>query len=155
MVPPRKLRRLEEAKRGSTLQLLFRAARLANERATARVNAAAGRPVFSGAIANLMAHITFDGVRITTLAERLGITKQAVSKTVGEMADEGVVELVTDPDDARGKLVRFTAKGADAIQHGLGILGGVERELAAKLGDRRMRQLHDTLLEMNDLLDQK
>jgi DNA-binding MarR family transcriptional regulator len=155
MVPPRKLRRLEEAKRGSTLQLLFRAARLANERATARVNAAAGRPVFSGAIANLLPHITFDGVRIGALADKLGITKQAVSKTVGEMAEEGVVELVTDPDDARGKLVRFTAKGADAIQHGLGILGALERELAADLGDRRMRQLHDTLLEMNDLLDQK
>jgi DNA-binding MarR family transcriptional regulator len=71
------------------------------------------------------------------------------------MADEGVVELVTDPEDARGKLVRFTAKGADAIQHGLGILGALERELAAELGDRRMRQLHATLLEMNDLLDQK
>jgi DNA-binding MarR family transcriptional regulator len=155
MVPPRKLRRLEEAKRGSTLQLLFRAARLANERATARVNAAAGRPVFSGAIANLLPHITFDGVRIGALADKLGITKQAVSKTVGEMAEDGVVELVTDPDDARGKLVRFTARGADAIQHGLGILAAVERELAATLGDRRMRQLHETLLEMNDLLDQK
>ena len=152
MVPPRRLRRLEEAKRASTLQLLFRCARLANERATARVNAEAGRPVFSGAIANLLPHITFEGVRIGALADKLGITKQAVSKTIAEMAAEGVVELVPDPADARGKLVRFTARGADAIQHGLGVLAGLERELADEIGERTMKALHDALVAIDRAL---
>jgi len=148
MVSSRRLRRLESAKQQSTLQLLFRCARLANEEAAARVNAAAGRPVFRGAIANLLPHITFEGIRLGALADKVGVTKQAVSKVVAEMAAEGVVEVVPDPADARGRLIRFTARGADAIQHGLGVLAGLERDLAATVGERRMRALHQTLVAM-------
>ncbi len=148
MVSSRRLRRLEEAKRGNTLQLLFRCARLANEEAAARVNAEAGRPVFTGAIANLLPHITFEGVRIGALAAKLGITKQAVSKVVADMAEQGIVELIPDPRDARGRLVRFTARGADAIQHGLGILAGLEAELATTVGARRMNELRRTLSDL-------
>jgi DNA-binding MarR family transcriptional regulator len=152
MVTTRRLRRLEKAKRGSTLQLLFRCARLANDEAIERVNAAAGRPVFRGAIANLLPHISFEGIRLGALATRVGVSKQAVSKVVAEMAAEGIVELAPDPADARGRLVRFTARGANAIEHGLGILSGLERELSAKLGARRMAELHDTLLALDRLL---
>lgn len=152
MVSAQRLRRLEKAKRGSTLQLLFRCARLANEEAIERVNAAAGRPIFRGAIANLLPHISFEGIRLGALAARVGVTKQAVSKVVAEMAAEGVVELVPDPGDARGRLVRFTRRGAEAIEHGLAILGALERDLAAKAGARRMAELHDTLLIIDRLL---
>jgi len=148
MVSSRRLRRLESAKQQSTLQLLFRCARLVNEEAAARVNAEAGRPVFRGAIANLLPHITFEGVRLGAIAEKVGVTKQAVSKVIAEMAAEGIVEVMPDPADARGRLVRFTAKGADAIQHGLGILSGLERDLAAAVGERRMRELHGTLVAL-------
>lgn len=152
MVTTRRLQRLEKAKRGSTLQLLFRCARLANDEAIERVNAAAGRPIFRGAIANLLPHISFEGIRLGALAARVGVSKQAVSKVVAEMAAEGIVELAPDPSDARGRLVRFTARGADAIEHGLSILGGLERELSAKLGARRVAELHDTLLALDRLL---
>jgi len=108
--------------------------------------------LFSGAIANLLPHITFEGVRVGALADKLGISKQAVSKTLAEMAAEGVVELVPDPADARGKRVRFTARGADAIQHGLGVLAALERELAGRIGERTMKALHDALVAIDDAL---
>jgi DNA-binding MarR family transcriptional regulator len=140
------MKQLEQAKQRSTLQLLFRASRLANERAIARVNAEAGRNVFRGAIANLLPHLDFTGVRISVLAEKVGVTKQAVSKLVAEMAEEGWVELVEDPADARAKLVRFTAKGADGIAQGLGVLMAIERELAAQVGEKKMRELNASLV---------
>jgi DNA-binding MarR family transcriptional regulator len=155
MVPTRRLRRLEQAKRGNTLQLLFRCARLANEEAAARVNAEAGRPVFTGAVANLLPHITFEGVRVGVVAGKLGISKQAVSKVVADLAEQGIVELVPDPQDARGRLVRFTARGADAIQHGLGILAGLEAELARSVGVRRMTQLRSTLTDLLAALERR
>jgi DNA-binding MarR family transcriptional regulator len=153
MVPGSRRARLEVAKRQSTLQLLFRAARLVNERAIARVNQEAGGPVFRTAIANLLPHISFEGIRLTTLAERVGVTKQAVSKVVGEMAAQGLVELVADPADARARLVRFTTRGADAIQHGLGVLGALERELAGAIGARRMAELHRALTALLDAVE--
>jgi len=153
MVSSDRLRRLEKAKQASTLQLLFRCARLANEEAMGRVNTEAGRPVFRGAIANLLPHISFEGTRLGALADKVGVTKQAVSKVVAEMAEQGIVEVVPDPDDARGRLVRFTARGAEAIQHGLGVLAGLERDLAAAVGVRRMRELQQTLVALSAALD--
>ena len=48
--------------------------------------------------------------------------------------------------DARAKLVRFTKKGTGAIAHGLSVLAELERELAAKIGERKMHALHEALL---------
>jgi DNA-binding MarR family transcriptional regulator len=143
---------LDRALSASTLQLLFKAARLANETAMSRVNLDAGRRVFRQSIANLLPHITFEGVRIGALADKVDVSKQAVSKVVAEMVEMGVVELAPDPGDARGKLVRFTAKGGEAIQHGLGVLRGLERELETELGAPAMRALHRTLERMLEVL---
>lgn len=140
------LEALERLKRESVGQLLFKCARLLNERALARVNRDESQPVLRPAHTNLFPHIDFEGVRLTELARRLGVTKQAVSQLVAELEELGVVELVPDPTDGRAKLVRFTPKGAQAIEHGLSVLRELECELEAQIGSARMRALHDALL---------
>lgn len=137
----------------NTMEMLFRAARLVNEEAMRRVNAEAGRTVFRPAIAALLPHLSFAGVRVGDLAGKVGVSKQAVSKVVAELADQGVVELVDDPADARARLVRFTAAGAKAIQHGLGVLTGLERELATAVGERRLAELHRALAAILAVLE--
>jgi len=145
--------RLAAATRASTFQLLLRCARRVDERATARIDATAGRRGFRKAHANLLPHLSFDGIRISDLAERVGVTKQAVSKVVAEMAAERVVEVVPDPTDARARLVRFTPRGVDAIAHRLGVLAGLERGLTRSVGVRRMKQLREALVALDDALD--
>jgi DNA-binding MarR family transcriptional regulator len=143
---PAVLRKLSQKKRESVAQLLFKCARLLNERAITRVNQQGLSPSLRPSHTNLLPHLDFEGVRITELSRRLDISKQAVSQSVAELEAQGVVELLVDPADARAKLVRFTKKGADAIAHGLGVLAELESELSAKIGERRMRALHDALL---------
>jgi DNA-binding MarR family transcriptional regulator len=144
---------LEQKKRASTLQLLFKCARLANERAIERVNEAQDRAVLKGAHTALLPHLSFDGVRVVELAKRLEITKQAVSQTLAEMVDQGVVELLSDPSDGRAKLARLTPKGAAAIAHGLSVLSSLERELARSVGEASMRSLHEALTKLERALD--
>ncbi|MEY4511208.1 MAG: hypothetical protein RLZZ450_3330 [Pseudomonadota bacterium] len=144
---------LAEKKGASTLQLLFKCARRANERAIDRVNQGLAVPVLKGAHTSLLPHLSFDGVRVVELAKRLEITKQAVSQTLAEMVDEGIVELLADPSDGRAKLARLTPKGAAAIAHGLSVLGGLERELARTVGDADMRALHQILTKLERALD--
>jgi len=109
-------RQFERARDAATLQLLFKASRLANERALDRVAAdptglgARVRPAHTA----LFAHLDFEGVRLTELASRVGVTKQAVGQLVDDLA-------------------------------GLGILREVEATLRATVGARRMRDLHETL----------
>jgi DNA-binding MarR family transcriptional regulator len=145
---------LERRKRGSALQLLFKCARLTNERAMARVNEAAGRPVLRGAHTALLPHLSYDGVRVVDLARKLEISKQAVSQTLAEMVDAGVVELAPDPSDGRAKLARLTARGAESIAHGLGVLEALERELAGEIGEAKMRALRDALLALEGALEE-
>lgn len=145
-------RKLAVAKAHSTGQLLFKAARLLDEQALARVRARTGKPVRPSHTA-VLPHLDLAGTRLTTLADRLGITKQAVGQTVQELEDMGVVERVVDPSDGRAKLVRFTALGRRGLLHGLGVLGTMEEELARRIGAGRMKTLHGLLTEVVALLE--
>lgn len=139
---------LEQAKRASTLQLLFRAARLLDEEALRRVAARPGRPRLRRAHTSLFPHVDLEGTRITDLASRLGVTKQAVSQLVTELEELGVLERAPDPDDARARLVRFTELGRAGLLDGLGLLRELEAECARELGERRMSELRRALLAL-------
>jgi DNA-binding MarR family transcriptional regulator len=135
----------------STFELLFRAARLVNERALARIEAARQqrdserRVRVRLAHTALFPHITSPGIRLTALADRVGVTKQAIGPLVDDLEREGVVERIDDPDDARAKLIRWTKQGERALLHGLGALAELERDVANAVGKARLAALADTL----------
>ena len=138
-------RQFESYRDGSTLQLLFKAARLANERALTRGATDPARPPIRTAHTTLFPHLDFEGIRLTDLAVRVGVTKQAVGQLVDDLAALGMVERVSDPADKRAKRVRFSRRGHAALMQGLGILRDLEETLGAAVGQRRMRDLHETL----------
>jgi DNA-binding MarR family transcriptional regulator len=143
---------LEAKKRASTAQLLFKCARLVNERALARVaekGGGAARPAHTA----LFPHVPLDGgIRLTELASKVGITKQAVGQLVDELEAMGLFERVPDETDARAKLVRFTARGRRELHRGLAVLAEVEEELAVAVGRAKLRALHEALLALHDHL---
>jgi len=71
-----------------------------------------------------------EGTRLTVLAERAGVSKQAIGQTMKEMAALGFVRLERDPDDARAKRVMYTPAGLDLVNK----VAQVDIELAASLG---------------------
>ncbi|MCG8421713.1 MAG: MarR family transcriptional regulator [Proteobacteria bacterium] len=137
---------LEAAKRASVGQLLFKCAHLLNDQALARVRQKVGvsiRPAHSA----LFPHIDLEGTRLTDVARRMGISKQAVSQLVSELEEMGVVERVSDPRDGRAKLIRFARlRGRLWLHDGLSILGEFERHLADKIGQSTMQELHRCLV---------
>ena len=147
-------RQFEAVRDAATLQLLFKAARLANERALARAASDPARPPVRAAHTALFPHLDFDGIRLTDLAARVGVTKQAAGQLVDDLARLGMVERVADPTDRRAKRVRFSRRGHAALLQGLGVLREVEETLAAEVGRRRMRDLHRTLKLIVAALDQ-
>lgn len=86
-----------------------------------------------------------DGSRLTDLAERSGLTKQAVGEVVTDLEELGYVERVPDPDDRRAKIISMTRRGhagADAAER---IFADIEARWAAEFGERRMAMLRETL----------
>ncbi|MGC4086369.1 MAG: MarR family transcriptional regulator [Polyangiaceae bacterium] len=147
--------RLEQAKRESTLQVLFKVARLVDETAVARFAARHDKPHLRRAHTSLLPHIELAGTRITNLADRLGITKQAVSQLVDDLEELGVLAREADPDDARARRVVFTERGRAGLMEGLQTLRDLEREFGAVIGAQAMDQLRAALLALLDHLQAK
>lgn len=141
-------RALDEQKRATTLEAVFRLARLLNDIAIERTRARAGASALRTAHTALLPHIDLEGTRLTTLAARVGITKQAIGQLLDDLEAEGVVERVPDPDDGRAKLVRFSRKGRAALLEGLALLRELEAELAGRLGRQRWRAFRETIFDL-------
>jgi DNA-binding MarR family transcriptional regulator len=86
-----------------------------------------------------------DGVRPGVLAERAGISKQAMNQLLGSLEDYGYVVRSDDPDEGRARIVRFTKRGHAAYAKIHDILRDIEREWSAELGPRRFAQLKQLL----------
>jgi DNA-binding MarR family transcriptional regulator len=134
----------------STFELLFRAARVVNLTAMERVPATGG--ALRQAHTQLFPHITSEGVRLTELAERVGVSKQAIGPLVDDLEREGMIERVADPLDRRAKLIRWTRRGEKALLQGLAVLAGIEQEVGRRIGKQRLAQLADTCEQLIALL---
>jgi DNA-binding MarR family transcriptional regulator len=136
--------KLETEKSKSTVQLLFKAARLLNEIAIARVREKTKQPV-RVAHTTLLPHIDLDGTRLTDLAARLNVTKQAAQQLVDELVEMGILERGPDPNDARAKLVKFSKRGKAGLFEGLATLAEIEGDLKKLVGEAKMRAVHEAL----------
>jgi DNA-binding MarR family transcriptional regulator len=75
-----------------------------------------------------------EGVSIIQLAQRAGISKQAMSKMVKEVALEGLVDVVTDSRDNRVQLVNVTEKGA-------GLISDIRRETTRRCDELLLQNI--------------
>lgn len=87
-----------------------------------------------------------DGVnRPSAIAERLGISRQAVHQSLRVLVDAGIIDLVPDPDDRRAKLAVLSRDGRPVHRLAGQVLEGLERELAARIGAGAVEQLRRVL----------
>ena len=144
--------RLRARKQASVGQLLFKAARLFNERAMARVQSkvAAARLAHT----TLLPHIDLDGTRATEIARRAGVSKQAVGQIVDELVAMKMLRRDRDPLDGRAQLVRFTDAGIAQLLAGIDVLDVIEVELGATVGVLTLERLRRDLLRVVPALEQ-
>ena len=88
-----------------------------------------------------------EGMRVTDLAERVGMTKQALGEFANELEAAGLLETVRDPADKRVRILRPTRRGRQAVEAGEAVITGLEREWRRRLGARKWDQLRNLLSE--------
>jgi DNA-binding MarR family transcriptional regulator len=106
---------------------------------------ALGYSDFGNAKGTLLAQLDPDGTRLTTLAERLGITKQSVSQLVTDLEQNGYVQRLPDPNDNRASLVGFTERGWQFCQDTNRVRLELEAEYESRLGKDAMQNLRGLL----------
>ncbi|HEY2543927.1 MAG TPA: MarR family transcriptional regulator [Gaiellaceae bacterium] len=93
-------------------------------------------------------HIDADGSRLTDLAERAQITKQSMGYLVDYLEDRGYLVRRPDSSDRRATLICLTDRGWKQIRAALAVIAVIEQEWTSQLGERRMQQLRDALVEL-------
>jgi DNA-binding MarR family transcriptional regulator len=83
------------------------------------------------------------GSRLTDLAERAGLTKQAVGEAATELERLGYLERVPDPRDRRAKIIKLTPRGLEAVVTGRRVFAEIEREWAEQLGEELLAGLRE------------
>jgi DNA-binding MarR family transcriptional regulator len=99
----------------------------------------------------LVQRLVEDEQSIAALAAALGVSQQAVSKTVSELERLGYVRRRPDPRDARVRLVALTDRGRAAVAAAREERAAVEAELRERLGPRRVAAATRVLREALDL----
>lgn len=88
------------------------------------------------------------GTRLTELARRARMTKQGMMLVVDDLEQRGYVRRVPDPEDARAKVVRLTARGRRYVAEARRSAAALEARARRDLGDRRYETLRDALEEL-------
>jgi DNA-binding MarR family transcriptional regulator len=91
-----------------------------------------------------------DGVRPGTLAERAGMSKQAMNQLLRSLEALGYIVRCDAPNEGRARIIRFTKRGRDAYSKVYDILRDIEREWSVELGPKRFTQLKKLLLRVWD-----
>jgi DNA-binding MarR family transcriptional regulator len=93
----------------------------------------------------LLAHMAGKPASMAELARRLAISRQAVHKTVAELARRGILELRDDPERGNAKVVVYTEMGRQINRAGARIIEQIEQRLAKRLGAGQLEQLRQLL----------
>lgn len=88
------------------------------------------------------------GTRLTELARRARMTKQGMMLLVDDLEQRGYVRRIPDPEDARAKIVRLTARGRRYVAEARRTTAALEAWARRELGDRRYETLRGALEEL-------
>jgi DNA-binding MarR family transcriptional regulator len=102
----------------------------------------AGYPGITFALANVLGHLSRDkAIRQTQIADRAGLTKQAIGQFLEELEKLNLIERVPDPADGRARLVQYTDNGRQFLNIADQIKSEIEDEYEAKLGSQKLKDL--------------
>ncbi|MBL9047787.1 MAG: MarR family transcriptional regulator [Tabrizicola sp.] len=110
--------------------------------------AEAGHGWFAQARGNLLVYVGPKGIRQGDLAERSGLSKQAIQQFIDELVQDGIVMRVQDDSDARARLVLLTPAGKAAMQDADRIKLQIEAQWRDAIGGTAFDQLDVALRDL-------
>jgi DNA-binding MarR family transcriptional regulator len=102
------------------------------------------RPAHNAVFAN----VPPEGIRLTELAQRAGMSKQAMGELVSDLESLGYLQRRADPQDGRAKLIELTERGWSAVALALEAFKHIENDFARKVGRQEMRNLRTTIARL-------
>jgi DNA-binding MarR family transcriptional regulator len=93
----------------------------------------------------LLAQMAGKPTSMAELARRLGVSRQAVHKTVSELVRREILRVEEDPERGNATKVVYTELGREVNREGAKIIQSIEARLAQRIGERKINQLKQLL----------
>ena len=106
-----------------------------NEHVPLALSNLAARGSLSASHVHITRHLALEGSRLTDLAQRANMSKQAMGKLVEQCEAWGLVTRQNDPRDARARRIVFTPVGLAWLQAFQQAVAQAQTELHAAVGD--------------------
>ena len=89
-----------------------------------------------------------DGLRPSELANRNGLSKQAINNLLRELESLGYVRLEPDPEDRRARLIRLTERGWAMYELGSKLSRTVGRRWSKLVGEDRFAEFEAVMRDI-------
>jgi DNA-binding MarR family transcriptional regulator len=86
-----------------------------------------------------------DGVTVSELGRRLGVTKQAAAKTAAALEEIGYITRRPSTDDARATVLTRTPRGEEMLELSAAIFERLRQDWVRRLGAEQIQAIEDGL----------
>lgn len=92
---------------------------------------------------------SIDGCNVTALAERMGLERTTVVRTLRPLIDSGLIVDVSSAGQ-RDRILKVTEKGAEVISQCRILWMNAQKEVERRLGEEGVSTLRDLLERLNE-----
>lgn len=101
-----------------------------------------GFPEFTSGYLQLLSQLDMlSEVKTAVLIERVGVSKQAVSRMIKKCEELGYIERKVDNDDERNKVIGFSKKGVELMSTAADAIKQAEKEIEKVIGSKDFKAL--------------
>jgi len=144
--------KLQKLRESGLPRLLLQVRRGFLSRVKSDMQSSDGYP-FNANTGSALPFIDIGGTLLTDLSKKMGISKQATSKTVRELEKLGLIVYSKVLSDQRKNIIQFTPEGISYIKKLHKSIKKAELDLANQIGDDNFNHLRDILQKSMNHLD--
>ncbi|MGM0533766.1 MAG: MarR family winged helix-turn-helix transcriptional regulator [Campylobacterota bacterium] len=85
-------------------------------------------------------------ITVSAIAKKLGVSRQAIHKSVRKLCDKGFIKFCDQSENRKNKNIIMTKSGHELLACRKDVMATVEKKIESKLGKREYKKLK-TLLE--------
>lgn len=104
-----------------------------------------GYPEVKTAYMPFLMNIEIEGITNNELAQKLRVSKQAMSKTLKELEKLNLIEAKPNPTDARSSIILLTTYGMKMVIHTRKKLDNLTKDYIAVIGKKKFYDMIDSL----------
>jgi DNA-binding MarR family transcriptional regulator len=143
----------EEKARGRNMrQLLLRVSRIVNRQIVEGLQAR-GYAGLRSTHTTLLSNMPLAGGAVTLVAERAGISKQAMGRLAVELERAGYLRVMADSSDARVRRLELTETGSKLMRDSFDVMADLERRYAELIGPDVLQATLDGLTAFGEAMD--